>query len=101
MKNLVDAHVIRNLVSNTFDMYLRVGSGVITNLAITVDNSEGTWKPPAVALSPEEAQILFQALWDAGLRPNNGESSMAHVDAMKYHLEDMRKLVFREDKQCK
>jgi hypothetical protein len=40
------------------------------------------------------AQSLFDALWKAGFRPNGGEASAAHVEAMKYHLEDMRKLVF-------
>lgn len=39
-------------------------------------------------------QSLFQALWDVGFRPHNGESSVAHVQAMKDHLEDMRRLVF-------
>lgn len=41
------------------------------------------------------AQSLFDALWSAGLRPNKGEASAAHVEALKYHLEDMRKLVFQ------
>lgn len=40
-------------------------------------------------------QSLFQALWDVGYRPNQGEGSDAHTEALKYHLEDMRKLVFK------
>ena len=43
-------------------------------------------------------QSLFDALWNVGYRPNKGESSMAHVEAMKYHLEDMRTLVFKRRK---
>jgi hypothetical protein len=47
------------------------------------------------SLSSEAGQSLFDALWKCGYRPNKGESSLAHVDALKYHLEDMRKLVFK------
>lgn len=46
-------------------------------------------------LENDGAQAILQALWNAGYRPNNGESTKAHVDALKYHLEDMRKLVFK------
>jgi hypothetical protein len=53
---------------------------------------EGDVWPSFVTLPDGSGQSLFQALWDASYRPNNGESSMAHVDALKYHLEDMRKL---------
>jgi len=41
------------------------------------------------------AQALFQALWDAGFRPNEGEATAAHVEAMRLHLKDMRSLVFK------
>ena len=43
----------------------------------------------------DSGQSLFDALWSVGYRPHSGESSSAHVEAMKYHLEDMRKLVFK------
>ena len=49
---------------------------------------------PSLKMPEDLAQKLLQALWETGLRPNNGESSLAHVEAMKYHLEDMRRLVF-------
>jgi len=55
----------------------------------------GCWPSASLDINQVVAQRLLQALWDAGLRPNNGESSVAHVEAMKYHLEDMRKLVFK------
>lgn len=50
-----------------------------------------------LSLTDDEAQDLLQALWNAGYRPNNGESSIAHINALNYHLEDMRKLVFKND----
>ena len=40
------------------------------------------------------AQMLLQALWDEGLRPNQGEGSAGHVKALQDHLADMRKLAF-------
>ncbi len=47
-------------------------------------------------LMDNAGQSLFDALWSAGYRPNKGESSVAHVEALKYHLEDMRKLAFKK-----
>lgn len=47
-------------------------------------------------MTDNAGQSLFDALWAVGYRPNKGEASAAHVEAMKYHLEDMRKLVFKK-----
>lgn len=58
--------------------------------------SEGRIIDPSMRIDTENAQGIFQQLWDRGYRPKNGESSMAHVEAMKYHLEDMRKLAFKK-----
>jgi hypothetical protein len=68
-----------------------ITSGVeVKKMAVGVE-----W-PPFVGLdsiaSDCAAQSLFQSLWDAGFRPNNGESSLAHVNALRAHLEDMRSL---------
>lgn len=46
-------------------------------------------------LSKPIAQMIMDELWRLGVRPHNGESSMAHTGALKYHLEDMRKIAFR------
>lgn len=54
---------------------------------------KGTLAKPVLNLSPHNAQRFLQALWDAGLRPND-EGSVGQLAAVKYHLEDMRKLVF-------
>ena len=60
-----------------------------------VKNHELWPKFLSIHLDWDCGQSLFQALWDAGYRPKNGETSIAHVEALKYHLEDMRKLVFK------
>jgi len=41
-------------------------------------------------LTKEQAQMLFQDLWDGGFRPEEDRAS----PAMKAHLEDMRKIAF-------
>jgi hypothetical protein len=41
---------------------------------------------PTLALSRESAQTLLQALWDAGLRPNDGLGSGEHVQALSRHI---------------
>jgi hypothetical protein len=46
-------------------------------------------------MTGREAQMLIDALWEGGLRPHDGNGSGAQVEAMKAHLEDMRKLVFK------
>lgn len=47
-----------------------------------------------VQLAYDEAQQLINELWRIGMRPKDGSASLAHVDAMQAHLQDMRKLVF-------
>jgi hypothetical protein len=51
---------------------------------------------PFITLPMRQAQVLIDALWDCGLRPSEGSGSAGALAAVKYHLEDMRKLVFKE-----
>jgi hypothetical protein len=44
--------------------------------------------------SSEVAQQLMDDLWRCGLRPSEGTGSAGALAAVKYHLEDMRKIVF-------
>ena len=41
---------------------------------------------PTLSLPPSDAQSLLQALWDAGLRPNNGEGSGEQAKALRDHI---------------
>lgn len=54
----------------------------------------GQWVDPLLNLQREEAQQLMDELWNAGVRPVGAAGSAGQLDAVKYHLEDMRKLVF-------
>jgi hypothetical protein len=49
---------------------------------------------PTARMSRNAMQGLFNELWKAGFRPKDGTGNSGHVEALKYHLEDMRKLVF-------
>jgi len=49
---------------------------------------------PTLRITEAEAQQLMDGLWRIGIRPRDGAGSLAQVDAMNAHLQDMRKLVF-------
>jgi len=51
---------------------------------------------PSFSLSPEDAQALMDDLWNCGLRPSEGTGSAGALAATQKHLEDMRKLVFKD-----
>lgn len=58
------------------------------------DSVKGIPPEPLITLSNEDAQKLLDELWRAGVRPTDQMDSMAAIGAVKYHLEDMRRLVF-------
>jgi hypothetical protein len=39
---------------------------------------------------------LVDELWICGVRPTEAAGSSGAIGAVKYHLEDMRRLVFKE-----
>ena len=100
------AYVQRRLDIDGYDVFMLAKNfgaphhrHIVTEVSVTIVTDTGDGTPVAPASAPlimdvKTAQILFQALWDAGLRPNSGESSSAHIAALKDHLEDMRKLAF-------
>lgn len=91
----IKVYVERPYQWDSYNIYVREGNKAFTNISVTTEEiDEGKCYEPVARLTSQQANAIFQALWEAGLRPNNGESSMAHVEAIKYHLEDMRKLVF-------
>ena len=53
---------------------------------------------PVMTLTKEEVQKWMDELWKLGIRPSDGEGSIGAIGAVKYHLEDMRKLVFNGEK---
>ncbi len=74
-------------------------SGIVKPILMEMEtkNQHG-FHLPSLEITLEDAQQLINELWRVGMRPHNGEGTSAQVDALKYHLEDMRKLVFDERK---
>ncbi len=64
--------------------------------AITEKNQHLAWGP-LVQITKEEAQLWLDELWALGIRPTDGDGSIGAIGAIKYHLEDMRKLVFKPE----
>jgi hypothetical protein len=58
----------------------------------------GMLTEPCLSLMLEEAQLLMDNMWDAGVRPSQSVGTAGQLDATKYHLEDMRRLVFKDRK---
>jgi len=63
-------------------------------MMVTIEPGEMT--QPMLKLPLEAAQRLMDELWQAGVKPSQSIGSTGQVEAIKYHLEDMRKLVFNE-----
>lgn len=54
---------------------------------------------PTAMMSYDAMQGLFNELWKAGFRPKDGSGNTSTIEALHYHLEDMRRLVFGESKK--
>lgn len=48
--------------------------------------------PPRLPLGDAVAQRLADSLWDAGFRPRGAAGSAGQLDAMRAHLEDVRRI---------
>ena len=59
------------------------------------EHLQGTIIDPFMTLSRSEAQELANQLYAAGIQPEQGKGSAGQLKAIEYHLEDMRKLVFK------
>lgn len=61
--------------------------------------NKGSYVKPSFKITGDEAQQLFNRLWLMGYRHKDGSGNDGHVGALKYHLEDMRRLVFKNKKE--
>ena len=62
-----------------------------------IDNTHETHSHlPSLFFTYDEADELMTELWNAGIRPANGTGAGAHVDALKDHLKDLRKITFNK-----
>lgn len=78
---------------------IKTGSGFAVARPLTMEVIEpGLMTDPTFRLPFDAAQRLMDELWQAGVKPSQSVGSTGQVEAIKYHLEDMRKLVFKERK---
>lgn len=56
---------------------------------------EGVTFPPTLQLSSNAAQTLLDDLWVAGLRPTDYHDTRGEVTAMRAHIADLQRIVFR------
>lgn len=106
--HLEDARLDPNMAMGGFDLhglswkgpsgagiFRPIGNPVIQNIAV----GEALPPEPMFTLTQRAAQVLFDALYKAGLRPSSGEVTDAHrgeLAAVRAHLNDMRALAFRD-----
>ena len=89
-------HARHDWTYDGYDVLIKLGDSIVQPVLMELKPMEpNVFLDPSLRMEYELAQKLLQALWDAGLRPNNGESSLAHVEALKCHLKDMQELVWR------
>lgn len=98
MKPLIQKHEW----DENIGLYLAMRNGDTRSIATKVTFEE--MKPaqclPAapITFSLLEAQELADQLFAAGIRPSAAAGSAGQLDAVKYHLEDLRTLVFKGKK---
>lgn len=99
MKQGLRFHIERRDYANSYALYVaQFRDGVRSDMKhCTFERVENGLMPspePPLSLLPEEAQELMDELYLAGIRPSE-EGTAGQLAAVKYHLEDMRKLVFK------
>lgn len=67
---------------------------VATSITFRVIEDNEMHEQPLIDLPVESAQQLIDELYHVGIRPTQAAGSAGQLDAVKYHLEDMRAIVF-------
>lgn len=70
--------------------------GVLSDIIMENNPDVGVIRSTPIKISMENAQSLMDELWQCGIRPSEGTGSAGALAATQKHLEDMRKLVFKE-----
>jgi hypothetical protein len=50
---------------------------------------------PLLAIRMEQAQVLMDDLWNAGVRPTEGAGSAGSMRAAQDHIKDLRRVAFK------
>lgn len=80
---------------NGVDLLVRDGDAVGVN--VVMERKEpGLMVDPTMRISRGAAQMLVDDLWQAGFRPTEGTGSAGSLKATEKHLQDMRKIAFKQ-----
>lgn len=100
-KKMLELRADLPIYTNQLTVYIRWDDdgrkrAFVHELKVVDVEKDGQW-PIAFSLESYVASQLFEELWRLGFRPKNGESSLAHVDAMRAHISDLRRIVFKDE----
>jgi hypothetical protein len=98
MEKFLTARAVSGSWNNDIKILLkqRSGNGVATAEPIVMQTrEEGELYQPSFRLKQHQAQVLMDDLWHTGLRPTEGTGSAGALAATERHLEDMKKIVFK------
>jgi len=70
------------------------GSFSAKKLELTQPTSMNEPLEPFIKIERDEAQVLMDDLWEAGIRPTEGKGSAGSIRATDDHLADMQKIAF-------
>lgn len=73
-----------------------VGRAIANEMVILEKHEPNTVAPPLLRVEYGELQGLMDAMWNAGIRPNNGEGSTGQLGATERHLADMQTIVMHK-----
>lgn len=102
-KNKLEIYAERNPAAAGISLFVfentQSGKLFYENIQVTsepyTEKANGYLHPTAV-ISYEVACQMMDSLWGAGVRPSSGEGNTAHIQALNNHLDDMRKIAFKE-----
>ncbi len=88
----------RGYFGERIDLYAFSKSDGITSQGLplvmeTIPNNNARISDPTISIGKDEAQLLMDDLWQAGIRPSEGSGSAGSLRATEKHLNDMRKIV--------
>lgn len=96
MKTKTVIRVEKSIQRQAISLFVSKGKALAVDLVFREHDPDCclAWEP-TMNIQETEAQVLMDDLWAAGLRPTEGSGSAGAIAAVKFHLEDMRKLVFK------
>jgi hypothetical protein len=94
-------HTEFNLMQQKFDMWMAHGRDEVSVAKVELEKVGPDHTPPTLKLSHEEAQGLFDSLWEVGFRPPERANQNDVIGAKNDHLADLQKVlrVFLEESE--